>query len=66
MSTIWIKCPATGRNASTGIETSIESFSTLPDRFREVPCPACGMRHLWYKHDAWLISPTDMPVEFSG
>jgi len=54
MGIIWIKCPATGRNASTGIETDAKGLSDFPDYLRDIRCPACGMRHSWLKEDAWL------------
>jgi hypothetical protein len=54
MGTIWIKCPATGRQASTGIETDSASFGQIPQQIETMRCPACGMRHRWLKDDAWL------------
>jgi hypothetical protein len=54
MSAIWIKCSATGREVSTGIETYVQSFAKFPDTLKDVVCPACGMRHDWHKTDAWL------------
>ena len=54
MSTIWIRCPATAREVSTGIETDPQSFGKFPDTLNDVVCPACGMRHDWHKSDAWL------------
>ena len=54
MSTIWIKCSATAREVSTGIETDAQSFGKFPDTLKDVVCPACGARHDWHKTDAWL------------
>ena len=60
MGTILVQCPATGRRASTGIETTAEDFDKIPEQLRGVTCPACGMRHVWFKHDAWLAKPTQI------
>jgi hypothetical protein len=54
MGTIWIKCPATGRRASTEIQTDETSFRRLPEQLKNFVCPACGLRHFWVKEDAWL------------
>ena len=49
---IMIRCPATGRGVSTGIEV----FAT--DQMPVVPatmsCPSCGRVAGWTKGDAWL------------
>jgi predicted RNA-binding Zn-ribbon protein involved in translation (DUF1610 family) len=54
VSVIFIKCPATGRAVSTGIEIDRDTFSVLPDVGVETKCPACGGKHIWRKGDAWL------------
>jgi predicted RNA-binding Zn-ribbon protein involved in translation (DUF1610 family) len=51
---ILIKCPATARAVSTGIEIDRETFNVLPDVGVETKCPACGGKHVWRKGDAWL------------
>jgi endogenous inhibitor of DNA gyrase (YacG/DUF329 family) len=58
MGVIWVKCPATGRQASTGIETDAKGFADFPDKLNNVRCPACGMRHSWLKEDAWFAEPS--------
>jgi len=60
MGTIWIKCPATGRKAATGIETDPATFATLPQQIEAMRCPACGMRHRWLKDDAWLAEAAEV------
>jgi hypothetical protein len=52
--TIWIRCPATAREVSTGIETDPESFAQIPDPIGNSLCPVCGIRHEWLKRHAWL------------
>ena len=59
MSAILIKCPATGRSVSTGIEIDSDTFNVLPDVGVETECAACGGKHLWRKSDAWLSEDGD-------
>lgn len=54
MSMITIKCPNTGREISTGIETDLLSFSRLPDVPSRTWCPKCGFDHVWWKPAARL------------
>ena len=55
MGIIWVRCPATGKQASTGIEADASSFAGFPQQLEPVRCPICGMRHTWLKEDASLI-----------
>jgi hypothetical protein len=55
----WIKCPATGKQASTGIETDPGSFAQIPSQIEGMHCLACGMKHKWLKNDAWLSETED-------
>lgn len=57
MGVIWVRCPATGRRTSTGIEADAKGLADFPDRFRSIRCPACGMHHIWQSGDAWLNEP---------
>jgi glycine cleavage system H lipoate-binding protein len=52
MGIIMINCPATGRDVSTGIETT--DIEGLPAVTAKMVCPACGHVHDWNKADAWL------------
>jgi len=52
MGIIMINCPATGRDVSTGIETT--DIEGLPAVTAKMVCPACGRVHDWTKADAWL------------
>src|SRR6516165_5971275 len=47
MGIIMIKCPVTGRDASTGIETI--DIEELPAVTAKMVCPACGRVHDWIK-----------------
>jgi hypothetical protein len=53
MGMIMIHCPATGRDVSTGIETS--GVDELPSVKATMLCPVCGRVHDWTKDDAWLV-----------
>ncbi len=49
-----IKCPVTGKEFSTGIETDKRSLELIPDTVVQSPCPHCGHEHAWSKFDARL------------
>jgi len=51
-----IRCPNTGQQISTGIETDARGFGQLPHILTHSRCPACGLEHPWLKGDAWLES----------
>jgi hypothetical protein len=55
MSVIWIICPTSGRDVSTGIETDAESFAALPGWTLTLTCPACGNIHPWADMRGYLI-----------
>jgi hypothetical protein len=52
MGIIMIKCPVTGRDVSTGIETM--DIEELPAVTAKMVCPACGGVHDWITTNAWL------------
>ena len=52
MGIIMIKCPVTGRDVSTGIETM--DIEELPAVTAKMVCPACGRVHDWITTNAWL------------
>lgn len=49
-----IRCPNTGQEVSTGIETDKESFDRLSDVLSHTHCPVCGLEHSWWKREARL------------
>jgi hypothetical protein len=54
MPMVMIRCPQTGQEAFTGIETDRVSFRRLPDTGGQLRCPICGRQHIWGKRDARL------------
>jgi hypothetical protein len=55
MGIVWIKCPATGRRAPTGIRTEATTVSKFPEQLKSARCPFCGVRHDWLRGDAWVV-----------
>jgi uncharacterized protein (DUF2225 family) len=54
MAVVMIRCAATGRAISTGIETDRESFNTTPLFYSRTLCPHCLVEHQWFAKDAWI------------
>ena len=54
MSSVMIRCPATGRAVSTAIETEPSVFRKLPKVAARMHCSACGKEHVWTVSSAWL------------
>ena len=48
MSSLMIRCPKTGQNVWTGIETDLESLKSIPDTLFYAACPQCGFDHAWW------------------
>jgi hypothetical protein len=57
MGVVMIKCPNTGKDVSTGIETDATSFAHVGDVLAHSRCPLCGQEHAWWKREAWLTEP---------
>jgi hypothetical protein len=57
MGTVMIRCPATGRDVSTGISADPTSFARSPVFFSRSYCPFCRARHEWFATDAWIDEP---------
>ena len=55
MNVIWIVCPTTGKEVSTGIQTDEESFSMLPGFTLTLTCLECGKIHLWANMSGHLV-----------
>ena len=54
MGMVMIRCPATRRAISTGIEVDRETFHTTPVFFSRTSCPLCAVTHEWFARDAWV------------
>lgn len=54
MAMLMIRCPQTGAELPTGIETDSRSLKYLPDVLVHTACPHCGFDHSWWPHEAWL------------
>lgn len=54
MSFLMIRCPQSGREVLTGIETDCQSFEKMTDVIAYTRCPHCGIEHGWWPDEAWL------------
>ena len=54
MPMVMIRCPQTGQQVFTGVETDRASFQRLPNSGGHLRCPICGKQHEWGKRDARL------------
>jgi hypothetical protein len=54
---VMVRCPATGRDLSTGVEMDAATFERLPEIRSRMKCPACGIDHTLSTHEAWLGNP---------
>jgi len=61
MSSVMIRCPNTGRAASTAIEVEPSVFRKLPKVASRMHCPACGQEHVWSTSSAWLAGEPRLP-----
>ena len=54
MGTLMVRCPHTGQDFPSGIETDRLSFERTPAFNGMIRCPVCGVDHAWSKIDAWV------------
>jgi hypothetical protein len=54
MGMVMIRCPATRRAVSTGIEVDPATFQSMPVFFSRTFCPLCRLAHEWFAKDAWV------------
>ncbi len=54
MGMVMIRCPETGREVSTGMQTERDAFRATPVFFARSYCPACKSEHEWFAQDAWV------------
>jgi hypothetical protein len=51
---IVIRCPNTGREVSTGLESDARTYQRIPVFFSRTYCPTCRTNHEWFARDAWV------------
>jgi hypothetical protein len=54
MGVLFLRCPTTAREFSTGIHVEEDSFRRLPDTVTRAHCPHCGLTHSWWTREARL------------
>jgi hypothetical protein len=59
MGTVMIRCPATGRDISTGIEADRKDFERSPVFFAQSFCQICRTSHEWFATEAWVVDRAD-------
>jgi hypothetical protein len=54
MSSLMIRCPMTGLDIWTGIDTDLDSLNSISDTLVYAACPHCGFDHASWPDGAWL------------
>jgi hypothetical protein len=54
MGLVMIRCPATGRTISTGIQADGNTFACSPVFIADTYCAVCDTQHRWFARDAWV------------
>jgi hypothetical protein len=62
MAVVTIRCPRSGKFASTGMEAEPSEFDRLGPRIFRMRCSACGSEHLWSRGTAWLTEKPKPPA----
>lgn len=57
MGIVMVRCPATGRAISTGIQIDRSSFNSTPVFYSQTFCPLCQVEHQWFATEAWVQEP---------
>jgi hypothetical protein len=57
MGVVMIKCPQTGREIPTGIQTDQQSFRCSAVFFARTYCAICQADHEWFAKEAWVCEP---------
>jgi hypothetical protein len=63
MGILMVRCPRTGQDFASGIETDRVSFERTPAFSGTIRCPICRVDHTWSKIDAWLCESDFSPDE---
>jgi hypothetical protein len=61
--TLMVRCPETGQDFPTGIETDQLSLQLTPAFTGTIHCPLCGVEHNWSKIDAWVRETPSLDEE---
>jgi len=61
MGALMVRCPQTGKDFASGIETDPLSFELTPAFSGTIRCPLCGVDHQWSKIDAWVAEDAPSP-----
>ncbi len=56
---VTVRCPITGGEIATGIETDPETLAHLPNVDVAVHCPECGEKHFWSRENAYVADETN-------
>ena len=66
MTALMVRCPSTGRELSTGIDT--DGIDHLPKVGTRMRCPLCGEEHFWTSKGRMVrgISPRTSPASIIG
>jgi endogenous inhibitor of DNA gyrase (YacG/DUF329 family) len=54
MGMVMVRCPITGNEIATGIETEPVILEALPKVETAVRCPECGEKHFWTIEHAYI------------
>ena len=57
MGMVMVKCPQTGQEIPTGIETDRERFARSAVFFARTRCALCRTDHAWFAREAWVDEP---------
>ena len=61
MCLIMIRCPRSGQEVWTGVETDPDTFQTIPHHLFYASCQHCGLEHAWWRDEAWLVDAPEQP-----
>jgi hypothetical protein len=59
MGQVMIKCPQTGEEIATGLQSDHASFKRMPVFYGRTLCPICRIDHDWFARDAWVAELHD-------
>jgi hypothetical protein len=57
MGQVMIRCPRTGQEIATGLQSDDASFKRMPVFYGRTFCPVCRAEHNWFAREAWVAEP---------